>query len=155
LEQGVSLLAGIAPSPPAPPPPGCTHHAAVRVPEQDGMAIQECPVSPTLGRLWGHRGHRVRTGPPETSGLPGGNMLPRKHHSQAWIRRKLSLDQKQIFCLSFPASPGKQHLVSEKPVDGVFYIPQSPLCPPRLLQLVSQAPKSPRELNPSSRGSDS
>ena len=81
-------------------------------------------------------------------------MLPRKHHSQAWIQRKLSSDQKQIFCLSFPASPGKQRLVSEKPVDGVLYIPQSPLCPPRLLQLVSQVPKSPRELNPSSRGSD-
>lgn len=81
-------------------------------------------------------------------------MLPRKHHAQAWIQRELSSDKKQIFCLSFPASMGKQGLVSEKPVDEVFYIPQNPLCPPRLLQLVSQGPKSPRELNPSSRGSD-
>lgn len=59
---------GIVPLPPrphpAPPHPGCTHHAAVRVPEQDSMAIQECPVSPTLGRLWEHGGHRVRIGAP-------------------------------------------------------------------------------------------
>ena len=111
-----------------------------------------CP--PPWDDCGGTEGTELEQAPPETSGLPQGNILPGKHHAQAWIQRKLSSDQKQIFCLSFPASTGKQGLVTEKAVDGVFYIPQSPLCPPRLLQLVSQAQKSPRGLNPSSRGSD-
>ena len=105
LEQGVSLLAGIAPSPPAPPPPGCTHHAAVRVPEQDGMAIQECPVSPTLGRLWGHRGHRVRTGPPETSGLPGGEYAPQKTPFSGLDSKKTQLRPETDFLPQLPCFP--------------------------------------------------
>lgn len=49
----VSLLLADTALPAPAPPRRCTHHAAVCVPEQDGMAVQECPVSPTLGRLWG------------------------------------------------------------------------------------------------------
>lgn len=69
LYRGVSLLGQARRPLPLPTPPHSgTHHAAVCVPQQDGMAVQECPVAPALGRLWGGGGHRVSTESPKASG---------------------------------------------------------------------------------------
>lgn len=79
--------------------------------------------------------------------IPGSNMLPIKHHAQAWTQGSLGSEPQQILCLIFPIR-GSRDYVSKKPVDGVFYISQSPLCPPCLLHLVNQVPKALGEAEP-------